>query len=382
MSEVTVAQLMNSDLRPYRLPFLRRLSETEPGLSLTLYVGQAPSNYGAPSEAPKDVPVRVKSIVNHFWPLGGHRVAWQSGALSILRSSADVIICPEVAHNLTVWAIRLLHRRFGKSLILTGFFTRTPGTGLIARTRRAVLRWLRRSASAVITYTESGLRALLAEGWPPERVFVSHNTVDTEMLEGLSSAVSDQDLSDLRAKLGVGSKRVVLFIGKLIKEKHLDVAISAIGELSEPPTLVVVGDGPERPSLEKLASGRPVVFVGAIYDEAELARYLALAEFLVLPGRVGLTCVHGFAAGVPCVTTDQRATPQTPEYEYIEHGHNALVVSDLDPSHHAAAFANLLADANLLASLRSGAQDTARRLKMDSMVSAYAGAVRAARPGM
>jgi glycosyltransferase involved in cell wall biosynthesis len=381
MNDVTVAQLMNSDLRPYRLPFLRRLSETEPGLSLTLYVGQAPSNFGAPSEAPRDVPVKVRSIVNHFWPWGGHRVAWQSGALSILRSSADVIICPEVAHNLTVWVIRLLHRRYGKRLILTGFFTRTPGTGLVARSRRALLRWLRRSASAVISYTESGLRALLAEGWPPDRVFVSQNTVDTEMLEGLSSAVTEQDLSDLRAKLGVGSRRVVLFIGKLIKEKRLDVAIAALGELPEPPTLVVVGDGPERPDLEKLASGRPVVFVGAIYDEAELARYLALAEFLVLPGRVGLTCVHGFAAGVPCVTTDERAAAQTPEYEYIDHGHNALVVKDLDPSHHAAAFANLLADTSLLANLRSGARDTARGLRMGAMVSAYAAAVRAASPG-
>jgi 2-deoxystreptamine N-acetyl-D-glucosaminyltransferase/2-deoxystreptamine glucosyltransferase len=380
MNEVAVAQLMNSDLRPYRLPFLRRLSETEPGLALTLYVGQAPPDYGAPAEAPRDVPVRVKSIVNHFWPFGGHRVAWQSGALSILRSPADVIICPEVAHNLTVWVIRVLHRRFGKTLVLTGFFTRTAGTGLITRGRRLMLRWLRRSASAVIAYTENGRRALLADGWPPERVFVSHNTLDTEMLEALSSAVSEQDVSDLRVKLGVGSKRVVLFIGKLIREKHLDVAIRALDQLPEPPTLVVVGDGPERANLEKLAAAQPVVFVGATYDEAQLAKYLALAEFLTLPGRVGLTCVHGFAAGRPCVTTDQSAAPQTPEYEYVDHGHNALVVHDLDPFHHAAAFASLLDDSSLLASLRSGAQDTGRRLRMDSMVSAYAAAVRAARP--
>ncbi len=378
MSEVLVAQLMNSDLRPYRVPFLRRLSETEPDLSLTLYVGQAPSNYGAPKESPKDVPVRIKPIKNHFWPFGGHRVAWQSGALSILRSPADVIICPEVVHNLTVWVIRVLHRRFSKSLILTGFFTRTAGTGLIAGSRRVMLRWLRGSAAAVIAYTESGSRALLAEGWEPERVFISQNTVDTEMLEALSAAVSEGDVADLRVRLGVGSQRIVLFIGKLIREKRLDVAIHALSRLTEPPTLVVVGDGPERDHLEKLASTGPVVFVGAIYDEAELAKYLSLAEFLVLPGRVGLTCVHGFAAGVPCVTTDQRAALQTPEYEYLDHGANSLVVSDLDPGHHAEAFESLLEDAALLADLRSGARETGRRLGMDTMVSAFAAAVRAA----
>ena len=378
MNEIVVAQLMNSDLRPYRVPFLRRLSETEPGLSLTLYVGQAPSGYGAPEEPPKDVPVRVKSIRNYFWPFGGHRVAWQAGALSILASPAQVIICPEVAHNLTVWVIRVLHRRFGKSLILTGFFTRTSGTGLLGRSRGVMLRWLRKSASTVIAYTESGRRALLNQGWPPARTFVSQNTVDTEMLEKLSAAVSDQEADDLRARLGVGPGRVLLFIGKLIHEKHLDVAIRALRQMVQPPTLVVVGDGPERQNLEKLAEGLPVVFVGAIYDETVLATYLAVADFLVLPGRVGLTCVHGFAAGRPCVTTDPRSTTQTPEFEYVEHGHNAIVVRDLDPTDHATAFARLLEDPDLLSRLRSGARETAKQLRMSSMVSAYAAAIRVA----
>jgi glycosyltransferase involved in cell wall biosynthesis len=378
MYEVNVAQLMNSDLRPYRVPFLRRLTQTEPGLSLTLYVGQAPPDFGAPVEPPKEVPVATKAIVNHFWPFGGHRVAWQSGALSILRSPADVIICPEVAHNLTVWVIRALHRPFGKKLILTGFFTRTSRTGFVGKGRLALLRWLRRSSSAVIAYTETGRRALLADGWPSERIFVSQNTVDTEMLEAFSASTSDRDVSQLRADLGLGSKKVILFIGKLIPEKHVEVAIRALGQMEEPPTLVVVGDGPERSNLEALSTGMPVVFVGAIYDEALVARYLALAEFLVLPGRVGLTCVHGFAAGKPCVTTDARAVVQTPEYEYVDNGHNALVVGDLSPTGHAEAYAKLLDDPVHLARLRSGAQETGRILRMDSMVSAFAAAVRAA----
>lgn len=374
MHKVKVGHLINSDLRPYRLPFLHRLVQQRNDIDLTLYAGQALPGFGAPLEPPRNVPVRVKRVVNRFWPAGRHRVAWQSGALSILTSDADVIMCDDVAHNLTVWAIRLLHRPFGKKLVLIGFLTRERKRGPVSFARRAALRWLRRSADAVISYTESGRRALDSEGWPLERVFVAYNTVDTEMIAGFASDVTPEELSHLRLRLGVQSRKVILFLGKLIPEKHVEVAIRALDFIPDPPVLVIVGDGSERKRLESMSSAATVVFAGAIYDERELARYLAVSEFLVLPGRVGLTCVHGFAAERPCVTTESEGVSQTPEFDYVIDGHNALIVPDLDPEHHANAIARLLDDADLLERLRAGAKHTATSLRMDIMVDAYADA--------
>lgn len=374
MHDVAVAQLSNSDLRPYRLAFLRLLGERKQHISLTIYAGQALPGFGAPAEPLRDVPVPLKPVVNHFWPMGRHRVAWQSGALAMLRSDAQVVICDEVVHNLTVWVIRLLHRRFGKRLVLVGFMTRNPNHGPIAMIRRALLRWLRRSADALISYTESGRRALEAEGWSMERVFVSYNTVDTEALQRISQSVSQGEVEDLRTHLGI-DKRVVLFIGKLIAEKRVDVVIQALKLIPDPPVLVVVGDGPERGRLESMAVGAPVVFTGAIYDDHDLARYLALAEFLVLPGRVGLTCVHGFAAGRPCITTGLGGVDQTPEFDYVVDGGNAIVVPHLEPQQHADAVSRLLDDPDLLAKLREGAISTARTLRIDAMVEGFAAAV-------
>lgn len=374
MREVAVAQLSNSDLRPYRLPFLRQLAKRRHHISLTIYAGQALPGFGAPTEPLRDVPVPLKPVVNHFWPWGRHRVAWQSGALAMLRSDAHVLVCDEVVHNLTVWVIRVLHRRFGKRLILVGFMTRNPGHGPITTARRILLRWLRRSADALISYTETGRRALEAEGWSMERVFVSYNTVDTEDLERISALVSQDEVEELRSRLGIGTK-AVLFIGKLIPEKHVGVIIQALQLMADPPTLVVVGDGPERARLESMAADTPVVFTGAIYDEHELARYFALAEFLVLPGRVGLTCVHGFAATRPCITTGRGGVDQTPEFDYVVDGANAIVVPRLDPQQHAEAVARLLGDPELLAELRRGAISTARMLRIDAMVEGFAAAI-------
>jgi glycosyltransferase involved in cell wall biosynthesis len=374
MREIAVAQLTNSDLRPYRLPFLQMLRERRPDISLTLYVGQALPGFGAPTEPLKDVPVPVKRVVNHFWPKGRHRVAWQSGALAVLRSEARVIICEEVVYNLTVWLIRLLHRRFGKRLILLGFMTREPGNGPVAVLRRALLRWLRSSADALISYTDSGRRALEADGTSMEKVFVSYNTVDTAALEAISQSVSEHEIEELRTQLGI-ERPVVLFVGKLIPEKRVDVIIEALKEMAHPPALIVVGDGPERARLESMVVDVPVLFTGAIYDDHVLARYLALSEFVVLPGRVGLTCVHGFAAGRPCITTGSGGVAQTPEFEYVADGENAIVVPRPQPQLHAEAVSRLLADPELLVRLRRGAIATARQLRMDAMVDGFTSAI-------
>jgi len=292
------------------------------------------------------------------------------------------LICDEIVHNLTVWLIALVHRFFGKRLILIGFMTRGPGNGLVPRVRRLLLRLLRRSADALISYTETGRRALEAEGWPMDRVFVSYNTLDTEVLQRISDSVTTEEIEELKARLGI-DRKAVLFLGKLIPEKHVEVIVEALALMADPPILVVVGEGPERARLESLAAASPgrVIFTGAAYDEHDVARYMAISEFLVLPGRVGLTCVHGFAAARPSITTGRGGVDQTPEFDYVSDAENAIVLPDLRPQTHADAVARLLGDPDLLADLQKGALATAQRLRMDAMVDGYSAAIDyAARP--
>jgi glycosyltransferase involved in cell wall biosynthesis len=287
-----------------------------------------------------------------------------------------VIVCPEVVHNLSVWIVRLLHRRFRKRFVLVGFMDRPRVDSLPRRVRQWLLRRLRASADALVSYTDSGRRALEAEGWPAERIFVSQNTIDTERAGRLRSQVSDGDLIALRRRLGIGNGRVVLFIGKLIREKRVDLAIRAVKELKDGPVLVVVGDGPERGRLEQLAQGTKVVFAGAEYDEVELAKYLALGDFLLLPGRVGLTCVLGFASGLPCVTTSPEAVVQTPEFDYVVPDVNGLVVATASVEEYASAVDRLITDGQLLERLKAGARETASGLRVDRMVDSFAAAMR------
>ena len=68
------------------------------------------------------------------------------------------------------------------------------------------------------------------------------------------------------ARRGAGGAFVALAVAYLIKEKGIDVAIRAVGELPHGIVLWVVGDGPEHGNLQSLAQdlglGERVRFLG------------------------------------------------------------------------------------------------------------------------
>lgn len=373
-----VAQLLG-DIRPYRTAFYERLA-LRSEVDVVLYAGYPKPGHGAPAARP-DVGLPVVDVQNWFYPRQQPpRVLWHGGALRMLRSDAEVIVCNELVTNLSVWMIRFLHRPFGKRLVLMGFFYRPEGTGLSALIRDALRRFLRRSASALLAYTEQGRDELLSEGVASDSVFVTWNTLDTEKLLGLAEEVRPR-AAEVRRRLGIPHDAVVLaFVGRLHGNKRVEIAIEAVrlleGRLDAPVVLMVIGDGEERENLEARALGAPVLFAGQTYDDGELAELLSVASLLVMPGSVGLTCVLGFSNGLPLVTTDADATMQTPEFAYVRDGANAVVVQRPDPELYADVVEGLLADREQMARLSAGAVETAGTLQMERMVDAYIDAVR------
>lgn len=370
------------DIRPYRVPFLERLAARE-DVELVVFAGQPSPGMGSPETMPT-VPVPTRPLVNYFWPRRPLKMMWQAGALRALRGDFDVIVCQEIVSNLTVWVLRLLHRVFGKGFILVGYFYR-PERRRFDSARTILRRALRSSAGALISYTERGQRELLEAGTSPDRIFVRYNTVDTARLEALAAAVTEDDRAGLRARLDIPpAAHVLIFLGRLRPIKRVEVAIEAVrilaSRMSPPPVLVVVGDGPERAGLERLATAAPVRFVGLTYSEEDLAGYFAISSLLVMPGTVGLTCAHGFANSVPCITTGERSVAQTPEFEYVKDGVNALVLDKADPQLYADAMQSVLSDQSLLRRLRRGAEESSGELRMDRMVEAFAQALHTAAP--
>jgi len=292
----------------------------------------------------------------------------------------DVLVVPEVVHNLTVWMIAVLHRLFGKRMILFGFGYRQLKAGLFGRVRERVRRFLLMRSDAIICYTERGRNACVEMGIDSKRVFVSQNTVDTEYLQSLGETVPTSDTDRVRREIGIGTEPVLIFVGRLVPEKRAEILIDTVRELDSRGvdlSLIVIGEGNERSRLERHAAGMERVhFVGAEYDEYRLAVYFMVSDLLVVPGRIGLTCVHAFSYGVPTVTSSDRAVDQSPEYDYLDDGKNSVIVSHPDVAAFADALVQILESEETIRSLRTGAKEAANRLTMANMVDQYLAAVK------
>jgi glycosyltransferase involved in cell wall biosynthesis len=153
-----------------------------------------------------------------------------------------------------------------------------------------------------------------------------------------------------------GSGPLVGVVARLQPEKGVAVFLRAAGRLiqSVPAArFVVIGDGPQRASLERLAAslGVPVTFMGFRLDGAAL---LGALDLLVVPSfseGTPLVVLEAAAAGVPVVASAVGGIP-----EQACHGVEALLVAPGDASALEAACRRLLLDPALAAQLAAAAQ--------------------------
>jgi glycosyltransferase involved in cell wall biosynthesis len=138
----------------------------------------------------------------------------------------------------------------------------------------------------------------------------------------------------------------VVAVGRLVGYKGFDRLVTAARDLPWP--VVIVGEGPERPRLERQIaelglSGR-VHLVGAV-DDDRLAAHLAAADVFVLPSvnraeAFGIALLEAQAAGLPVIATDL----DTGTAEALEPGVTGLLVAPGDAGRLAAAVGELAAD--------------------------------------
>ncbi|MDG6952614.1 MAG: glycosyltransferase family 4 protein [Nitrososphaerota archaeon] len=142
----------------------------------------------------------------------------------------------------------------------------------------------------------------------------------------------------------------VLYVGRLVRYKRVDVLLSAFGEvLSKMPeaTLVIVGGGKERPLLEKLAASLPresVTFMGSLASNEEVAKMYRESTLFVLPSVVegeGIVLKEAMAAGLPVIAT---RSPGSGVLGLVKEGWNGALVRPDDPGPLATTILQFLSD--------------------------------------
>jgi glycosyltransferase involved in cell wall biosynthesis len=226
-----------------------------------------------------------------------------------------------------------------------------------------------RQADALLAVSAAMAEYAIGVGAARERVHVVPNGVDTERFR------PDVSGDGTRQKLGIGPGPVIGFVGSLKPWHGVDLLLSAFARVARKDwTLLVVGEGPERASLERQASspgshGR-VLFTGAV-DHEDMPAHLAVVDVAVAPYRAvenfyfsPLKLYEYLAAGRAVVASDIGQIA-----EVIHHGENGYLVPAEDEGALARALLRLVDDGVLRAGLtRRSTQglmswrDTARRV--------------------
>lgn len=157
----------------------------------------------------------------------------------------------------------------------------------------------------------------------------------------------------LRAGLGLDvNGRYLVSVGRLIKRKAFDRLVLALESLPADVQLILVGEGPERGELERLAQAhrltQRVHMMGQV-SERDKYRCLAAADLYVLSSLhegFGIMLQEAMAVGLPIVATSHGG-----QTDVVTHKENGLLVDSGEPEDLAAAACRLFADPELRAAM-------------------------------
>ena len=164
---------------------------------------------------------------------------------------------------------------------------------------------------AVIAPSRFMAEKLVEGGISADKITVAHNYARPELLACAEKPKSEGSIRE----------PYLLFFGRLSREKGIDVLIdayaSAKGRLPQDVSLVIVGDGPERETLETLSREKGVAshvrFVGFQTGDA-LRRYVEKAFLAIVSSRwrenYPYSIVEAFAYGTPVIGTRMGGIPE------------------------------------------------------------------------
>ena len=177
----------------------------------------------------------------------------------------------------------------------------------------------------VTTPTKTAAALLAKAGLSKEVVPISCG-IDLERFKPTNDGVY------LRQRFAIPrDKQVVLYVGRLDKEKRIDMILRALPDISRVTSvhLVLAGIGKERRNLEELASKlgiqQAVTFTGFVPDE-DLPNIYGVADLFVTAGIAELQSIvtmEAMASGLPVVAVNAMALP-----ELVHDGENGYLFSD------------------------------------------------------
>ncbi len=158
-----------------------------------------------------------------------------------------------------------------------------------------------------------------AFGLPPDKLVMIPNGVDAEAY----TKTENSDLSSFRSKFALPEEKIVLFVGRLVYEKGVQVLINAVARVLEKTNakFIIVGNGYMKEQLSSIIKSfglmHKVLFTGFVDDET-LRKLQKCADVSVVPSLFepfGIVALEAMAAKSPVVVSDTGGLSEIVEHD-------------------------------------------------------------------
>lgn len=184
--------------------------------------------------------------------------------------------------------------------------TNPPPRGLIKKTANELVARIknRAMAKASLVFTLSNQMAWEVKKMYGKEAIVAKGAFPRELLSYKAS-------KNIKENLGIGNKKMIFSICRLIKKKRIDLLIKSFSEIKNDNTVLVIGgSGPEEANLKLLANQLRVsdktIFMGRI-DEKDMYDYFSSCDVFAYPDHAdfGITPYEALAFGKNVVWTTE-----------------------------------------------------------------------------
>lgn len=362
MRQITVIQRV---LPHYRIPFFIELEKVlqRDGIALNLVYGQE-----YPGTVPRTTVCNeswAHRVENRYLKVAGKELVWQPCLNRAINS--DLIIVEQSSRLLLNYLLLLgLTRRHSK-LAFWGH-GRNFQAGMRPSWHERIKRSLVGKADWWFAYTALSASYIARSGFPPEKITLVQNAIDTRELKlNLDHCCSSGDLDVFRAAMGIKSKSIGLYCGGMYEYKKLEFLLRSAVKIREQVSdfhLILVGDGPDHEIAASAAEKYEWIHYEGPKFGRSLAPYYKVSKVFLMPGLVGLGILDSFVAGIPLFTTD--IPIHSPEIAYLENGINGVMTSHSADSY-ADAVAAYLRDESAQKRLREGCEKSAKLYSVEAM---------------
>jgi len=373
---VTRVAVVSPEPTPYRSPLLDRVAAS-PDVDLTVV-------YAARTVAGRTWTVEpqhravfldgiklpgVRGVLRHDYPV-------TPGIWRALREATpDCVVVSGWSTFASQAAIGWCRARRVPYVLLVESHDAGPKPGWRRRVKETVVPSVVKGAASVLVTGSLARESMKALGAAPDRIRVFANTIDVERYGELADRLA-AGRPGLRAAIGLDSVDTeIVTVARLAPEKGIDVLLRA-ADLAGLGVLVV-GDGPERPSLESLAYelGVPTTFTSLPWERVVEA-YVTADVFALLSWHEpwGVVVNEAAACGLPLVLSDRVGAAR----DLLRDGENGMLVRAGDVQAAGEALRRLARDSDLRRSMGARSRELAAGFGYEPSVENLLAAVREA----